>query len=123
MSLGPWSDPEYRIRIVRRPEGEAPEWVRDAWIGVEMPVLVPEPVATFGFGVLTGPKNIVLDWILGVTGRAKPVSGYVVAADTAVASLMERSPAAAEWWRTQVPYLVRTGARFVFDAPACERSP
>jgi len=123
VSCGPWSETEYRIRIVRRPEGEAPEWVRDAWIGVELPVLVPEPVSTFGFGVLTGPKNIVLEWVLCVIGRAKPIAGYVVAADTAVACLMEHSPTAAEWWRTEVPYLVRPGARFVFDAPSCDRIP
>lgn len=123
MSRGPWSETAYRIRIVRRPEGEAPEWVRDAWIGVEIPVLVPEPVSTFGFGVLTGPKSIALDWILWVIGRAKPIAGYVVAADTAVACLMERSPTAAEWWRTEVPYLVRPGARLVFDTPSCDRIP
>ncbi len=77
--------------------------MRDAWIGVEIPLLVEEPVSTFGFGVLTGPKNIALDWFLGLIGRAKPVAGYVVAADTAVACLMERAPAAADWWRTEVP--------------------
>jgi len=96
-----WAETAFRIRIVRRPDGEAPEWVRDAWIGVEIPLLIAEPVSTFGFGVLTGPKNIALDWFLGLIGRAKPVAGYVVAADTAVACLMERAPDAADWWRTR----------------------
>ena len=123
MTAGPWSEKTYRIRIVRRPEGEAPDWVRDAWIGVEIPLLVPDPVSTFGFGVLSGPKNIVLDWVLGLIGRARPIAGYVVSAETAVACLMERAPAAADWWRTNAPYLVRTGARFLFDPPACERIP
>ncbi|KQY62310.1 MULTISPECIES: hypothetical protein [unclassified Brevundimonas] len=116
-----WAETAFRIRIVRRPAGEAPEWVRDAWIGIEIPLLVAEPVSTSGFGVLTGPKNIVLDWFLCLAGRAKPVAGYVVAADTAVACLAEHAPAAADWWRTEVPYLVRPGARFVFDEPSSER--
>jgi len=113
----------FHIRIVRRPEGEAPEWVRDAWIGVEIPLLCPEPVSTFGFGVVSGPKHIVLDWLLSLIGRAKPVAGFVVAADAAVACLAEREPAAANWWRTEASYSVRPGARFIFDAPACERIP
>ena len=25
-----------RIKIIKRPAGEAPEWVRDAWIGLEL---------------------------------------------------------------------------------------
>ena len=105
-----WSETAFRIRIVRRPDGEAPEWVRDAWIGVEIPRLVEEPVSTVGFGVLTGPTNIALDWFLVLIGRAKPVTSYVVAADTAIARLMEHAPTAADWWRTEVPYLVRPGA-------------
>lgn len=121
MTTGPWSGKTFRIRIVRRSEGEAPDWVRDAWIGVEIPLLAPDAVSTFGFGVLSGPKNIVLDCFLGLIGRAKPIAGYVVAADTAVDCLMEHAPAAAGWWREQAPYLVRKGARFIFDSPACER--
>lgn len=29
----------HKIRIIKVPSGEAPEWVREAWVGLEIPTL------------------------------------------------------------------------------------
>jgi hypothetical protein len=43
--------------FIRSPIDEAPEWVRDAWIGVSIPLLIPSRRMVRGFGVLTGPRD------------------------------------------------------------------
>jgi len=117
---GPWDQPPLKVRIVQRPQGEAPEWVRDAWIGLELGLLDPEPISTAGYGVLTGPGNLVLDWLWHFLGRSKKVEGYRVRADIAVELLSQSRPDAAKWWRDNAAYSVRRGAQFIFDTAACE---
>ena len=47
---------ESRIRIVSVPAGQAPLWVRQKWVGLELPLsLRHTPVTTFTRGVLTKP--------------------------------------------------------------------
>lgn len=121
MMPGPWEERVSKVRIIRRPEGEAPEWVRDAWIGLDLPILDQEPVSTAGYGVMTGPKNLVVDWLWCLTGRSKAVAGYRIRADVAVDLLEQASPEAGRWWRENAAYSVRRGALFVFDTAACER--
>ncbi|RZJ21800.1 MAG: hypothetical protein EON85_15385 [Brevundimonas sp.] len=108
------------IRIVARPDGEAPEAIRDAWIGLELPLVHPEPINTLGFGVLTGPKYRWLEILLCHLGRAQKVSGYVVPADEAIQRLAAKDPAAAMWWKTNAARYITPGAHLVFDLPACE---
>ena len=110
-----------RIRIVCRPEGEAPAWVRDAWIGVELDLAYPEPVTTEGFGVLTAPRTLWSYWWRRLTGRIQSFSGYVVDAHDAVLRVEMRNPTAAIWWRTHAGGMVQPGQTFIFDVPACER--
>jgi hypothetical protein len=107
------------ITITRRPIGEAPEWVRDAWIGLSLPTSRPERVWR-GVGVLTGPSNPLLLWWALVRGRTLTVSGYAVDARVAVALLADKHPAAAQWWRENTPDLIASGRGFIFDAEACE---
>lgn len=119
--IGPWDAPCGRIRIVRRPQGEAPEWVRDAWIGIELPLLNPEVVTAETYGVLTGPKSRLGHWIGRLTGRVLRKSGYLVDANLAVRLLETRNPTAAIWWRTHAGVVVAPGGEFIFDLQACER--
>ncbi len=108
------------IKIVRRPNGEAPDWVRDAWIGLSLPTFQKSEQLFRGVGVLTGPANAFLQVWEVFLGRAIRVSGYAVSAKMAVDILAETRPAAAEWWRTNTPKLVVGKRCFVFDADACE---
>lgn len=108
------------IRIVRRPEGEAPQWVRDTWIGVVLPLVGDGPVSMRGVGVLTGPRSWWGYWWHRLTGRIGQHIGYEVVAAVAVDILRSQSPDAARWWQTHVAHLLDGQQCFLFDLPACE---
>ena len=110
------------ITIVRRPIGEAPIWVRDAWIGLSLPTAQTSPRTWRGMGVLTGPTNAFLQIRDVLLGRTLRVSGYAVDACTAVELLAEKDPAAAQWWKDNVPELLGKKQGFVFDADACDQA-
>lgn len=109
-----------KISIVRLPTGEAPLWVREAWIGVELPIARKSNFGTFAtVGVLSGPKSWgALLWHT-LLGRSPRLTGYPVVACVAVDLLAESNPDAADWWRTNAGHLLRPGRRFVFNADAC----
>lgn len=120
--MGPWEPRAGRIRIVRRPEGEAPEWVRDAWIGLELPLLAPNPMTCrIVGGVLTMPKTRFGYWLAMLAGRSRLFTGYLVDANRAVQRVEARNPTAAIWWRAHAGASVQPGQGFIFDLPACER--
>jgi hypothetical protein len=109
-----------QIRIVRRPIGEAPEWVRDAWIGTCLPLANPKEKVWLGFGVLTRPRGRFAQlWGLFL-GKAERITGYAVNAQAAVDVLSDSQPDAAGWWRANVPDMLDGRSNFVFDSNACE---
>lgn len=108
------------IKIVARPEGEAPEWVRDAWIGVSLPLLFGTPGVFEGVGVITGPKTWLATWWCRLRGRLLKVDGYLVSAREAVDLLSFANPPAAQWWRENTPDLLGPKGHFIFDRPACQ---
>lgn len=86
-----------KIRIVDVPPGDAPEWVRKEWVGLELPVATAAPEDSLQIGVLGGePQNL---------------GGYPVESKIAVEILSKKSPEAAQWWKenfsfTLMPWLV-----------------
>ena len=83
-----------QIRIVKRPAGEAPEEVRDVWIGVVVPCLrrISAKEAKHG------SRGVV-------SGRTDPAAGdkYEVPIGGALRALRESGKAGAracEWWTT-----------------------
>ena len=76
-----------RIRIVRTPAGEAPLWVREAWVGIEIPLARIEAQGP-QFGVCGGdasPENL---------------RGYEVHGAEAMAALRRAGKKdAADWWQ------------------------
>ena len=97
-----------KIRIKSTPLGEAPEQVRQAWIGLEIPV-PPR------FAELLQAADA-----LDRSGRARQALGYIVDAGVALELLTAHSPEAAEWWRRNAPRLVEPGSTFGFDDDCCE---
>lgn len=110
-----------KIKIVQTPLGEAPEWVRESWIGVTIPLVLDEPGVFQGFGVLSGPKTRLGDWWWGVTRRYGPIEGYQVYAAEAVELLGFSKPLAAQWWRQDASHLLRPGQTFIFDTGSCRK--
>lgn len=97
-----------RVRVFDVPPGEAPAWVRRAWVGVELPTVRRLPRAVPSFQVLSG-------------SHVEPGLGYEVPGPAAVAAVLAVNPDAAEWWRANVPGVLDPGYLFIFPADVCER--
>jgi hypothetical protein len=98
------------------PEGEAPLWVRENWVGLALPLAQRKPTANSFLtgGVVSGPRSF-LSWLYALlTGKLERRSGYIVDALEAVSLLERKSPEAAAWWRQNAAYLMKRGRFFVF---------
>lgn len=109
-----------KTKIIYRPIGEAPEWVRDAWIGLSLPLASKRLRNRRGLGILSGPSGFFSQLWAILTGKSFKVVGYAVNAKTAVECLARVHPEAASWWRENTPALLNGRRYFVFDADACE---
>ena len=104
------------IRIEAVPPGEAPQWVREQWVGLALPLVGGQssPRSVLTSGVLSGPKSVWASLVAMFSGRLVRRTGYLVESSAAVAILASKSPAAARWWRENTPRLVRPGRYLVF---------
>ncbi len=105
------------IQIVNRPIGEAPENIRDAWIGLTLP-LAPNHVGLLnrrGVSVLSIPRSWLVFRLMAWFGKRQEMRGYVVDARAAIACLDRVSPEAADWWRRNTPQLLKSGRGLLFN--------
>ncbi len=98
-----------KIRIVGVPPGQAPDWVRKEWIGVEIPLVGSLPER----GLLIGARG----------GEPDPRSknGHTVTLAEALTALRVKSPKAAEWWDNCL--VAQVGQKLVFARDVCEVIP
>ena len=110
------------IRIVSVPSGEAPQWVREKWVGLELPLAYDDGGARRAntSGVLSGPRNRLIGLWWALRGRLVRKSGYAVDANEAARILEGTAPEAAAWWRQNVPRLQHGNRIFLFAPAACE---
>ena len=111
--------PFMQVTIIGRPDGEAPDWVRDAWIGLRLPLSHPEKRIWRSTGVLTGPRGYLGGLLAMIRGRTDRVPGYLVDARAAIEILARTNPAAAAWWREHAQHLLGEGSDFVFEQEVC----
>jgi hypothetical protein len=97
-----------KVRVIDVPPGEAPDWVRQAWIGVELPTRHKEPRAVPVYEIRSGES--AGEWV-----------GYAVDGRAAVRAVAAVSPEAADWWRANLPAVTTPGYQLVFPADVCER--
>ena len=96
-----------RIRIIDTPPGQAPEWVRNEWVDLELPVAEDSPEEAIQLGVRLGkPENL---------------DGYPVRTLDALNILNRKSPPAANWWRGNI--VPETMPWLVFRRDVCELVP
>ena len=102
--------PRAIVRIKTVPPGEAPVWVRQMWVGLELPLIAGQVQADH-------------QGALGVLSRrpVQPPASYAVDANTAFTILESASPEAAAWWRENAPDIAKPGFQLVFPADVCER--
>ena len=97
------------LRIIRTPPGEAPEHIRQAWVGAKLPLRrwekEPDRHLTVGAVSKRGPEMAMG---YGVDGRA------------AVKALASHAPDAAAWWRKHAPHVIAPGYRLWFPCDVCE---
>jgi hypothetical protein len=108
------------VRIVKRPDGEAPEDVRGAWIGLSVPVLRHySRIKRRGTGVLSGPRSWLAMWLKEVVGPLPRMRGYAVDTVAAIDLLENINPLAAAWWRKNTPHLFEPGGCLFFEEDCC----
>ena len=114
-----------QIRIKSTPPGEAPEYIRKAWVGLVIPVPPRSPGRHkgVGFGVLSGPKNRLIACFGALFGFGQREIGYTVYSKVAIDLLAARSPEAAQWWHQNTPRFIEPGRYFMFAADSCEELP
>jgi hypothetical protein len=117
-----WKTASQYIRIVRAPSGEAPLWVREKRIGLELPLAYGDrgPREAYTSGVLSGPGNRFFALLWRLLGRLPRQSGYAADADGALGVLEQAHPDAASWWRQNVPRLAGEKRKFLFQPSVCE---
>jgi len=109
------------VRIIGVPPGEAPLWVREKWVSLELPLTrYATAKECFTFGVLSQPGSCLAQVWGVVRGRAERVTGYVVEGARAIEVLERSSPQAAAWWREHAPQYVAPKRYLVFHHYVCE---
>jgi hypothetical protein len=101
------------------PPGEAPIEIREAWVGLELPLLRERPGRFLGSGVLSGPRSVGASLFRLLTFRSKLHRGYVVGSLASIEVLEKSNPMAASWWREHTPHLVRARRFFIFPTECC----
>jgi hypothetical protein len=111
-----------RIRIIAIPPGEAPAWVREQWVGLELPLAQRSRDARSRrvFGVLSWPRSLFAWWFAMLRGRAGREAGYAVRVMDALAVLEKKSPEAAAWWRANVPHMQSPLRCLFFAGSVCQ---
>ena len=111
------------VRFISVPPGEAPLNVRRAWVGLVVPLdtrFGNQPRQVSVFGVVTGPRDLLVRLWDVLTGKAPKVDGFILPARQCVDLLEGKDPKAAAWWRENAPHMLAPGKFFVFAADACE---
>ncbi len=116
-----------RIRIISVPPGEAPVEVREAWVGLTLPVAVPGQHAPQKFtvvGVRSDPYSLWsrLTAVFRTSAQGTEIwEGYPVEIMPAIWLLEQNGRMdAAMWWCKQTPHLLRTGQVVIFPTLCCE---
>lgn len=108
------------LRVVATPPGPAPDTIRRAWHGVEIPLdnryeNGPEQIEVFSGNV---PQTRIGKAWARLRGRSSNWTGYSVDGRDAIEALEQSDPEAARWWRDNSSSVV--GNRLVFPADVCE---
>ena len=109
------------IRITAVPEGAAPKWVREKWLGLELPLVIKQKKTRkfFTRSVLENPDGLFGALRRILTGKSEKQDGYAVATLAAIAVLEKADVDAAAWWKQNTPQLLKPGQFFVFKSDCC----
>lgn len=109
-----------RLRILRTPTGGAPEHVRRAWVGLELPLIAEGEFSQHSVLETQPPRSRLGWWWWRVTGKLRRDRGFAVYVVDALAVLEPARPLEASWWRQNAGHLCAPGHVFIFDADCGE---
>jgi hypothetical protein len=115
MSLG--------IKIISTPPGEAPRQVREAWVGLVLPLeegLFSQPGVYKTVGPLSEFKSKIASVVPRDALQVGSTEGFIVQAVKAFEILAESSPDAARWWKKHTPQLFQPDRWLCFHTEVCE---
>lgn len=101
----------FAIRVVSAPQGEAPKWVNQAWVGLVLNIDRRCNLGRHTVGALGGEPSIVL------------ADGRPVTVEEGLRALRESGPEgerAAEWWETESHLPHCDDPKFFFARDCCE---
>ncbi|MFV8781137.1 hypothetical protein ACNKU7_01830 [Microbulbifer sp. SA54] len=101
------------LLITSTPSGFAPDWVREQWIGMKLPLTA---------GALNGDLEIdeIPPEVDASSGKSIHYNSPIVLALDAFELLKEKSPEAWEWWHNNCPDLFASEAALVFNEGSWE---
>lgn len=108
------------LRILRTPTGAAPEHVRRAWVGLELPLIGEGDFVVQSVLEQDFPRTRLERLWARLTGRLRKGPGFAVFTLEALAVLEAARPLEAAWWRANAGRLFVPGGVFVFDAQCGE---
>jgi hypothetical protein len=97
------------IRIVSTPPGEADRDIREAWVGLELPL------------ARTRDQGQQLAAVEVLSGKQECTNGYAVEGRVALERLAAKSREAAAWWRENVPQVLDSRCQFIFPVENCQK--
>ncbi len=109
------------IEVVSTPPGHAPEWVRDAMIGIQIKSAHDQTVTMPTINSANAPKTRLGQWLYILQGKAEMRTGYVVHANELLGLLLIKSQAAAEWCLENTPHMAKEGQMFMLDQSCCRK--
>jgi hypothetical protein len=101
-------EPSQFFRIIRIPNGEAPRWVRSAWVGLVLPRTSAQAASDIT-GIFTKQ----------VEDGSRYQSEYRTTFLTAITVLNEFNPAAAQWWQNEIAAKALNNEFLLFDDLSC----
>jgi hypothetical protein len=108
------------IRIVDVPDGEVPEEIRRAWVGLVLPLAdghPPKPKATHTFGVLSYRWK---KWLPRRRAKYPVAENFIVPGIAAIQVLKKSDRYAAEWWIKNTPYFLQPSFGLGLQPHVCE---
>ncbi len=106
------------FEVVSAPEGASPQWVRDAWVGVQFEALQGAPVSMPTQSAATrtgGLSRMLAQRPSGVTERR----GYPTKARDVLGLLALHNAEAARWYIDNAPQMLNPDQVFLFHERHC----
>ena len=108
------------VLILAPPAGQAPQWVREAWVGLALPTNDEKSRSRQAVGILDGERGI-RGWLRRALSSPQfVINGFEVPSAGAIAILEQADPKAAAWWGNHAPDFLWPEATFIFEEEVCQ---